>query len=320
MTPRHNVIRRVTMIVLPHQVVPEGRQDEPPGQDGEPEHQAGDDWENHRDQEINEEGDEGPEGEDGGHDDDDEHVGDQPGQEELSPGQLDSHVEEDGGGQVGERGDHQQGEENTGPALQLCQPPQQAPADLKHKSAVKTEEASGIIWHSHKNITEGLIYRGVPFLLDNPGCDGLYEVCPGEVWDDPEEEDGEGGDAGQAGGDGGDLDDPLQGDALSLPGAAGLTPSHHFIAGRENIWLSSHSHMVGESAGLCGPRGLMVWCLWGPPSDWTARLPQSTYIADTSHHHSTPQQSQHSHNGGSHPGRTFTSTNKLTRKVSQTHK
>ena len=131
------------MIVLPHQVVPEGRQDEPPGQDGEAEHQAGDDWENHRDQEINEEGDEGPEGEDGGHDDDDEHVGDQPGQEELSPGQLDSHVEEDGGGQVGERGEDQEGEERAGVALHLLQQPQHAPADLKQQLAGQTGGLGG---------------------------------------------------------------------------------------------------------------------------------------------------------------------------------
>ena len=90
---------------VPDHVVPVGRQHQPPGQDGETQHQAGEDGEDHRDQEINEEGDEGPESEDGGHDDDDHHVGHQPGQEELSPGQLHSDEEKDGGCEVGEGGE-----------------------------------------------------------------------------------------------------------------------------------------------------------------------------------------------------------------------
>ena len=125
-------------VSIPHEVVPECGEDQSPGKDGETQHQAGDDWEDHRDEEINEEGDEGGEGEDGGHDDDEDHVDDQPGQEQLPPGQPHSQVEEDGGGQVGERGEDQEGEERAGMALHLLQQPQHAPADLKQQLAAQT--------------------------------------------------------------------------------------------------------------------------------------------------------------------------------------
>ena len=59
-------------------------------------------------------------------------------------------------------------------------------------------------------------YRRVPFLIHNPGSDGLYEVFPGEIRDEPDEDDGDGCEAGEAGGDGGHLDDALQGHTLSL--------------------------------------------------------------------------------------------------------
>ena len=120
-------------------MVPVGREDEAPGQDGEAEHQAGEDGEDHRDEEINEEGDEGPDSEDGGHDDDDHHVGDQPGQEELPPGEPHSQVEEDGGGEVGERGEGQQGEDQAGLGLHLVQPHQHCPADLKQQEIMSGE-------------------------------------------------------------------------------------------------------------------------------------------------------------------------------------
>ena len=116
---------------VPDHVVPVGRQDQSPGEDGEAQDQAGDDREDHRHQEINEEGDEGPESEDGGHDDDDHHVCHQPGQEELSPGQPHSYEEKDGGCEVRESGQGQQGEHQAGLTLHLLQPPQHAPADLE---------------------------------------------------------------------------------------------------------------------------------------------------------------------------------------------
>ena len=81
-------------VSIPHEVVPECGEDQSPGQDGETQHQAGDDWEDHRDEEINEEGDEGPADEDRGHGGDDEHVGDQPGQEQLPSYRGDGAVEE----------------------------------------------------------------------------------------------------------------------------------------------------------------------------------------------------------------------------------
>lgn len=98
----------------PGQIVSVSCKDQPPEEEGDPQDYSCDEREHHRHQEINEECDEGCEAEDNYFDENDNEMGDQPGQEQLPLVQSDADCEEQREDEMQDGEEKHEGEKGAG--------------------------------------------------------------------------------------------------------------------------------------------------------------------------------------------------------------